>query len=210
MTATYKRRLSNLGADPDIEINRTCLKEKILLNCPYLNATKQGSEVLFVVDSDLGEAVLKACIKDSDILCLAKAATIVCKQMFQNSYTFGGAMDRSEQIKSVPAALLSLVHMILEGPSIKDQIAKTELERNAGVTIAQLLAFNSVKYEKKDTHSVRHHRTKETPLPVYIGMKVHSEIRKRELVDRLNNLGLSISYDRLLRISASTANNLCE
>ena len=65
--------------------------------------------------------MLKACIEDSDILCLAKAATIVRKQMFQHSYTFGGAMDRSEQIKSVPTALLSLVHMMLEGLSIKDQ-----------------------------------------------------------------------------------------
>ena len=33
--------------------------------------------------------------------------------------------------------------------------------------------------------------------------------RERELVDRLHSLGLSISYDHLLRMSSGVANRLC-
>ncbi len=35
-------------------------------------------------------------------------------------------------------------------------------------------------------------------------------MRKRELIDILFSLGLSISYDRVLRISAELGNNLCQ
>ena len=52
-------------------------------------------------------------------------------------------------------------------------------------------------------HSFSKHR--KTPLPVYIGMMVRGHTRKRELVDFSFNLGLSISYDRVLDISMGMA-----
>ena len=45
----------------------------------------------------------------------------------------------------------------------------------------------------------------DTPLPVYIRMIIHGHTRKRELVDILFHLGLSISYDRVLDISVDMA-----
>lgn len=40
-------------------------------------------------------------------------------------------------------------------------------------------------------------------------MKIHAETRKRGLVDCLYNLGLCISYDRVLGISTDIANKVC-
>ena len=57
---------------------------------------------------------------------------------------------------------------------------------------------------------VRHSTAQETPLPIYIGLMLHAQTRKRELVDRLFNLGLSISYDRVLRLSAEMGNSVCQ
>jgi len=82
LTETYRQRLVDLGMPPDIQVNRTRLKERLLLNCAHLTATKHGREILFVVDRDIGDAV--ACTTDSDITCLAKAANIVRRQIFEN------------------------------------------------------------------------------------------------------------------------------
>ena len=101
--------------------------------------------------------------------------------------------------------------MVMEGPSIKDQIRPSSTQ--AALSIAQILKYNSVKHMRKqaDTSSfVRHRSAQETPLPTYIGLLLHAQTRKRDLVDRLFSLGLSISYDRVLRISAELGNSLCQ
>ena len=93
--------------------------------------------------------------------------------------------------------LLALVSMIVEGPSIKEQMADTN---PAAIATAQILKFNSIKHKRTrgttSSTSVRHSVAQETPLPIYIGMMLHAHTRKKELVDRLSHLGLSISYDR--------------
>ncbi|PIK38149.1 hypothetical protein BSL78_25014 [Apostichopus japonicus] len=40
-------------------------------------------------------------------------------------------------------------------------------------------------------------------------MMLHAHTRKKELVDRPSHLGLSISYDRVLQLSAQMGNNVC-
>ena len=100
--------------DPEVQVNRTRLKERLLQNCPHLTATKHGREILFVVDRDIGDAVVRACDIDSNIMCLAKAATIVRKHIFENSYVCNGKLNRDEQVRSVPNVLLAFVSMLLE------------------------------------------------------------------------------------------------
>ena len=47
-------------------------------------------------------------------------------------------------------------------------------------------------------------------MAVYLGMMVHCQTRKLDLVDKLFQLRLSVSYDRVLTISTSVANRLNE
>ena len=49
-----------------------------------------------------------------------------------------------------------------------------------------------------------------TPLPIYVGISVHEKTRKRGLIDTLFDLGLSISYDRVMELSTAMANHVCE
>ena len=51
-----------------------------------------------------------------------------------------------------------------------------------------------------------HTRDKEPPLPIYVGLLSHVQTRKRTLIDKLYNLGLSISYDKVLSISTDVGN----
>ena len=52
--------------------------------------------------------------------------------------------------------------------------------------------------------------SKETPLPVYIGVMLHLKTRKGDLINRLYSLGMSISYDEVLCSSLDMANAVCE
>ena len=57
--------------------------------------------------------------------------------------------------------------------------------------------------------SVRYRIARETPLPIYVGLMLHSATRKNKLVDKCSKLGLSISYNRVLRLSNKIANSVC-
>jgi len=87
------------------------------------------------------------------------------------------------------------------------------------VQISQLIVFNSVKHQRhRDVNEPlvssasigsRHSRCRETPLPLYLGLLIHATTRKKSLVDRFADLGLSVSYDRVLSVSSEIASAAC-
>ena len=208
----YMSRMQQFGVMSDKRMHTTRLKQRLLAHFPDMRAQSKGRDILLVFDEDIGAALGKACEQDSDsdAVHLARAAQIVRRHMFDPK-PFTGSFEENCQEKSVPHMLLALVSMVLEGPSIKDQIR--ECSTPAALSIAQILKYNSVKHMRKqaDTSSaVRHSSAQETPLPIYIGLLLHAQTHKRDLVDRLFNLGLSISYDRVLRLSAEMGNSVCQ
>ena len=98
--------------------------------------------------------------------------------------------------------------MIREGPKAKCQ--STRKRNQAALTLAQLLKFKNVKQPRKTEECTRHVKSQETPLPVYIGVMLHLKTRKRDLIDRLHSLGMSVSYDEVLGLSSDMANAVCE
>ena len=110
---------------------------------------------------------------------------------------------------AVPPSLMALVNMILDGPNIKHQSQVATASTRAALSISQLLIFNSVK-NARGTTSLRHQRDRETPLPVYVAMKIHATTRKRTLVDVFSSLGMCVAYDRLLQLSSDLGNAVCE
>jgi hypothetical protein len=75
------------------------------------------------------------------------------------------------------------------------------------------MKFNSVKHARSQVDtvsSVKHSTVQETPIPIYVGLVLHAHTRKRELVDKAFHLGLSISYDRVQRLSAEMGNSVCQ
>ena len=131
--------------------------------------------------------------------------------MFQMKQKFSGSFDAQCQEESVPTSLLALMAMVLYGPSIKTQSSSASLPQPA-VTISQLLMFNSIVRCRENTTSstTRHSLDRETPLPVCLGVMIHTRTRKRDLVNTLFDLGLSLSYDRVLAISTQLGNQICE
>jgi len=219
----YANRMEHFGVPLDTRVNTTRLKERLLAQLPGLRAQSKGRDVLLAFDEDIGEALGKACELDcdSELVHLARASQIVRRYMFEEANSFTGSFKEGCQQEAVPPVLLSLVNMVLHGPSIKNQFDAPS--RQAALSIAQLLKFNGAKHRQKQKRStspvgtktqehpaVRHATSQETPLPMYIGLMLHTETRKRELVDKLFSCGLSISYDRVLRLSAEMGNRACQ
>ena len=95
--------------------------------------------------------------------------------------------------------------MILDGPQIKTESVDKISTTAASLAISHLISFNCVKNRKPTSEEsqpiMRHNREHESPVPLYIGLKIHAETRSRTLIDTLFQMGLSISYDRVMSIS---------
>ena len=138
---------------------------------------------------------------------------MVRKEIFDSSFSFDGSFQATCQQEAVPPALLALVNMILDGANIEHQtqLVHTTTTKPA-LAISQLMVFNSVKHARNvdSPSSERHSRSRETPLPLYLSLKIHAVTRSRMLVDTLFNLGLCVSYDRLLQLTSDIANGVCQ
>ena len=205
----YSNRLQGLGIEQSGRVHSTNLKNRLLGNLPGIRAFKQGRDVMLTFDADVGTALKEATLTDYDdeAICLAKAAQIVRRDMQQKFSTFSGTFESNCQEEAVPKSLLTLVDMIMEGTNIQN---KHPEKCQAALSVAQLLQFNSSTRRRNSATGMRHSIDKETPLPVYLGLLIHGKTRKRELVDTFFQLGLSISYDRVLNISTTMATEATE
>ena len=211
LTKLYTTRMEQLSIVLETRVHTTRLKERILAHFPDLQEHRKGRDILLVYREDIGSALAKACQHDidSDAVHLARAAPIIRKDMFQLSQPSNGYFSDKSQEESVPQLLLTVVSMMLEGAGIKNQ-ARQSLS-SASLTISQLIKYSSVKHERRGASTdVGHSISQETPLPIYLGLMLHAHTRKRELVDTLSGLGISIAYDRVLRISAELGSGTCQ
>jgi len=208
----YKIRLEQLGVTVDSRIHTTRLKNRLLYELPDLRAHSEGRDTLLTFEMNIGPALKKACDHDSDAMHLVRAAQVVCREMFERKFSFDGSFQLDCQKDAVAPSLLALVNMILDGANIKHQTQLVETTTTtAALTISQLLTFNSVKHTRKESSgSIRHNRSRETPLPLYISMKIHAATRSRGLVDTLHSLGICVSYDRLLQLTSDIADGVCQ
>lgn len=137
---------------------------------------------------------------DNDAMILTNAANIIRRDIFHShAFQFNGSFPPGCQQESVPVNLKYLVSMFLNGPNIKDQHST---ESQACLTLSQMILFNCKKRGSTKSKS-RHSLDLEPPLPLYIGINVHTQTRSKTLVTQLFQFGLSVSYDRILQIDHS-------
>ena len=126
--------------------------------------------------------------------------------------SFLGSFESNCQDVSVPPLLLHLVEQILKGTGIQSKSGeKTNPVNNAALSISQLIVFNAKEKGKNDPNtSQRSNVDRETPLPLYLGIMIHSKTRKRSVIDTLFELGICVSYNHVMSVSADLGNKLCD
>ena len=179
----YNDRLRKLGEDDKVHPSR--LKEKILSQIPNLSAQpsvhSQGQNIIIMFDRDVADLVQEERMHrdyDMDAMYLDWSFSPDC------------------QTNVIPTSLKALVDMILQGPSIKNQSAKTTSDQPA-LTISQMFMFNAVKHARTKCSndmcsSGNTHTKREIPLPLYMGLTLHAVSRRKGLIDTKANIYISL------------------
>lgn len=204
----YQCKLKELEADCG-KVNSTRLKERVLTEFPDLTAHAEGRETHLVSRHVIGGILTEVKNRDSDACCLARAAHIVRKDILNVKNSFNGTFPAECQKHSIPASLLTLIGMLIKGPSTKSDPSDSQ----ACISITQLVVFNSISRSRNRpdaTGSTHHIRSRECPLPIYTALKIHGTTRDRSLIDAFYSLGLCISYDRLLTVSTEITNSVLD
>jgi hypothetical protein len=117
--------------------------------------------------------------EDADAVHLMHAAKLVRNEIFSFSSKFTGSLSNHKT--SVPSSLVSFISMILEGPGYENYC-----DSEAALSISQLLMFNAIKRRRRQmtvdesvSTVVRHVANRETPLPIYVGLMLHSSTRQK-------------------------------
>ena len=205
------QRMNDFGVeDAEHKVHSTRLKDKILTYIPDLQAHKKGKDILLVFEDTPGEAIFYSCKNSAEEegMILSRAAGLIRNRLFDEFPKFTGSFTHDFPERSIPMTLFTLVRMLLEGCQIDTERSPNSCK--AALSISQLIRFNSIKRERKEAvKEIRHHPDRETPLPLYIGLMLHAETRKRDLVDKLSKLGRCVSYSRVQELSATVTELLC-
>ena len=130
------------------------------------------------------------------------------EDIFKRKNTFKGNLTDKNQDEHLSPFLLSLVSMLIDG-----EVNSEGNCSQAALTVAGLVTFNSRTLKKTQSRSLshrrRHHKKeRETSVSIYVGLKIYSMVRSRTLVQYLFELGICISYDRILSITKSLYDTL--
>ena len=92
------------------------------------------------------------------------------------------------------------VENILQGSKINSSDKQL---KQPTLTFSQLIVQNSIKRIRqnvKTANETRHSRAPENPFGVYVGMLMHATTRKKGLIQKMYNLGISVSYKRVMEL----------
>ena len=148
--------------------------------------------------------------KNRYAIILAKAANIICRDISRKGESqFTGEFTSTCQELSVPQSLSTLVAMVLDGPNIASQSSKITAPQSV-LTMAQIICYNTTIRRRKGSTATFHTTKRELPLPIYIGLLLHAKTQKQVHIEKIHDLGLSVSYDRVLQISTDIGNSVCD
>lgn len=139
------------------------------------------------------------------------SATVLCckhclrRHSEKQMRTFQWFIHRRLPRKFCTSVVALLISMIMYGTNIRD---KASYLCKPSLSLLQLLMYSScMHWHKQQTLNTRHSEQRETPLPLFLGALIHSRTWSKVLVDTLYRLGLSVSYDRILKLSADLGNS---
>ena len=137
---------------------------------------------------------------------MIKVVKILRQEIFESdSFQFSGKFPAKCQESSVPTILHSFMSMLLNGPHVQLQ-DKHDQDSQASLTLSQLVCFNTkLRGRRSSTDNTRHFKDRETPLPLYIGLNIHTQTRSKMVLNYFHKLGISVSYKR----ENSLASALC-
>ena len=205
----YENRLQSVGIT--ITVNKTRFKSQLAAHfSDSCQETSDGRNTLLVFNDGFQKLLLDAMANrdiESEAISMTKLVKTIRKDMLDwAEYEFNGKFPPGCQEMSVPASLKALVAMLLNGCNVQNQ--ETVLSQPC-LTIAQLIFFN-MKNRPSQGATERHVKHRQPPLPLFVGLNVHTETRSRKKVNTLYSLGISVSYQCVIDLENSLATTVCK
>lgn len=137
-----------------------------------------------------------------------EAAKVIRKELLQNrGWKFSGDFSGFQ----VPKTFAKFLEWVLVGPVDVDSERKKSIDNSVN-NIAQI-TMRAVKSKRQVSYSTGDGNFRdmiETPFTVGLGLMVHKESRNKKVIQHLFNLGLSVSYDRIMKIENGIGNAIAE
>ena len=110
---------------------------------------------------------------------------------------FEGYFLNDSQTNSVPIQLLSFISMLVDGTYITNKGFS-----QAALTCSQIIMYNFRKCPVRKAETKRRHlKERETPVVIYNSLKLYATVKSKVLLDHFFNLGICLSYERVLDIT---------
>jgi hypothetical protein len=202
----YIHRLEALGVYKTV--NKTRLKSSLLDQFPDAQEQNDGKNLVIIFTKAL-QGIVKDAIKERDLSEDAKASEVVRRYILKHKgFNFSGSFTTECQETSTPASLKSLISMIMSGLNIEN----TETQDSQPcLTVCQTIPLNTKERKgRSKTGQTRHSKSREPPLPLYIGFTIYATTRSKALITKLCQLGLSVSYQRIIELEESLASCISE
>ena len=174
---------------------------------------------------------------ESERICSSKATSSAVEKTYKNSWdSFKNIFETAKMVRShilkkknkkkwhfegsfdgfeIPQSLVLLLQWIIIGPKFEFQnTAKKSQNITQSVNILGEIIMNLVKtnrqinYKSAKGHEGQFFNFNETPFTVGLGLHVHKMTRRKDLVEILSNVNLSIPYEKLVKIETSLANSV--
>ena len=207
----YKERVKEVGGHTPDRVHTTKLKNRMLSHVETLREFSDNRFSYLTFDETLGD-VIKSYheqSRDEEAFVLSEAAKILRRDIFDKNFDeFDGSLSKKCQDNFIPLSLKSFIDMVLQGNKINSNIKGLE---QASLTISQLLIQSSMKrvrHNQNRANKMRNNKSRESPLGIYLGLLIHAKTRKRELIEKFHDLGISISYQRVMDLSTEMGNKV--
>ena len=180
------------------DMNRTRFKEKLLKEAPeFTEISTSSRRVLLFYKNKLGDTVHEITNDNSKQEIYAQVTKDLRKHLLQPQEPFSGTFSPECEDDAVDPVLVNFFKQLLQGKVLPD--SKDTHCHRAALTLAQITALHC-RSKPTMAATARHDKCKETPLAVYIALKLYQTTRSKKLINEFYKLGLSISYDRVLEI----------
>ena len=133
-------------------VHATPLKNQILEKVPCLCETGKKKLTLFTLGSEMGRALFEACQSSSHDcgMIIAKATSVIHKQLFNNDEMFKGDMSREQKNGFYSTSLVLAYTTSVRRRTCNDKNYST-CSSNIANNISQFIRYNAVKYQRRDT-----------------------------------------------------------
>lgn len=204
----FEKRLRDFSME--ITINKTRLKDKIIEHFSQqgLEEKSDGKCTILAFPAGIQQLLKDAFLfhdYDEEAKLFARVAKICREEILKEKITFCGEFNPGCQQEITPSTRL-LMSMIIYGPNLAGSVKDSQ----PCLTLTQLLVHNCKKKGDIETMHQRYSPDREPPVPLYVGLNLHTQTRSKTLVNQMANLGISVSYKRVIEVENEIAASQCE